>query len=52
MGGALTPVNPLVLISTLLHDPLAQLDPIAQAEKQVEVALDGLVQTEALQAAN
>ena len=52
MGGALTPVNPLHSISTLLHDPLAQLDPVAQAEKQVEVALDGLVQTGALQGVN
>ena len=34
----------------VLHSP--QLDPIAQAEKQVKHALDGLVQTGALQAAN
>ena len=45
-------MNPLVPISTLLHDPLAQLDPVVQAEKQVEVALDGLVQTGALQGVN
>lgn len=46
------PVNPSVSISALLHNPLAQLGPIAQAEKQVEDALDGLVQMRALQAAN
>ena len=46
------PVNPSVPISTLLHDPSPQLDPVVQAEKQVEHALDGLVRTGALQAVN
>jgi len=43
---------PSVPIASLIHDPPSQMDPIAQAEKQVETALDELVATGALQTRN
>lgn len=46
------PITPLIPISALLHEPSTQMDPIAQAEKQVESAIDGLVATGALQMSN
>jgi len=44
--------QPSIPISSLLHDSSAQMDPIANAERQVEVALDNLVATGALQKTN
>jgi hypothetical protein len=44
--------QPLIPITSLLHDPSSQVDPVAHAEKQVEAALDDLVATGALQTNN
>jgi len=44
--------QPSVSISSLLHDSSSQMDPIAHAERQVEVALDNLVAAGALQKSN
>lgn len=43
---------PLIPISSLLHDSPSKIDPVAHAEKQVEVALDDLVTTGVLQKSN
>jgi DDE superfamily endonuclease len=44
--------QPSIPISSLLHDPASETDPVAHAEKQVEAALDDLVATGALQTKN
>ena len=44
--------QPSIPISSLLHNPSSQMDPIAHAERQVEAALDDLVATGALQKKN
>lgn len=43
---------PSIPVSSLLHDSPSEMDPVAHAEKQVEVALDDLVATGALQKSN
>jgi hypothetical protein len=45
-------IQPSIPVSSLLHDPTSETDPVAQAEKQVEAALDDLVATGALQGKN
>jgi hypothetical protein len=45
-------VQPLVPISSLIHDSPADMDPIVRAEKEVEDALDDLIATGALQRSN
>ena len=44
--------QPLVPISSLIHNPAPETDPVVCTEKQVEAALDNLVTTEALQMKN
>jgi len=53
MDSASHMIQPSIPISSLLHDPAtSEADPVAQAEKQVEAALDDLVATGALQGKN
>lgn len=46
------PIQPSISISSLLHNPSFEKDPVAHAEKQVEQALDDLVTVGALQKKN
>ena len=53
MDSASHTIQPSIPISSLLHDPAtSEADPVAQAEKQVEAALDDLVAMGALQGKN
>ena len=45
-------IQPSIPISSLLHDPSSETDPVSHAEKQVEAALDDLVTMGALQTKN
>lgn len=45
-------IQPSIPISSLLQNPSSQMNPAAQAERQVEAALDDLVATGALQKTN
>ena len=45
-------LQPSIPVSSLLHNLAVQTDPIAHAERQVEIALDDLVATGALQTKN
>jgi hypothetical protein len=44
--------QPSIPISSLVHDTSSQMDPIVEAERQVQIALDDLVATGALQTQN
>jgi len=44
--------QPSIPVSSLLHNPSSQMDPIAHAERQVEAVLDDLVAMGALQKKN
>jgi hypothetical protein len=54
INNASTPVQPAVPISSLLNNPLlaSEPDPIANVEKQVELALDALTEKGVLQKSN
>jgi hypothetical protein len=47
-----TPATPSIPISSLLHGSSFEIDPVAHVEREVELALDGLERTGALQKSN